>query len=508
MSSFSSFALSPFSQRALVRMNITEPTPIQAGAITPLLEGRDLVGQAMTGSGKTLAFSLPLVERCDPTKAAVQALVLVPTRELAVQVLSVIEELTKERGMRTLLLIGGRAIGPQQSALARGPQIVVGTPGRVLDHLGQGTLNLKDVRYVVLDEADEMLDRGFGPDVERILRFTSRRQMALFSATVPPWVHDVAARYLNDPVKVLIAMAKADRPAIEQIVYDVPQDAKLDALRVLLDERGEGSVLVFGRTKHGVRKLGRQLTALGYPVTALQGNLSQNARDRVMEDFRSGRLPILVATNVAARGLDVLTVERVINYELPENAELFTHRIGRTGRMGRSGEAVTLLSPDEAPKWRQLERDLGRTLTRRAWTFPDGRRPAPAPPLAPERPEPRPSRMIQNRPAARQDAGGFRQAPHRRDTAPRPFALRQGNRPTSGAQAYTSGPTGGAPGYAPASPRRETPEGPRQRDRQPMPAGRAQSPNSRHGGGRRPDSQSGPDASSHQMAEQAGRPRF
>ncbi|GAC1427466.1 MAG: hypothetical protein NVSMB65_00070 [Chloroflexota bacterium] len=379
MPSFSPFALSPAAQRALATMGISAPTPIQEQALPALLAGRDLVGQAVTGSGKTLAFALPLVEACDPARAAAQALVLTPTRELAVQVLSVIEKLARERGLRSTLLIGGRSMLPQQEAIARGVQIIVGTPGRVLDHLRQGTLKLATIRYLVLDEADEMLDRGFGPDVERILSHApQRRQLALFSATIPSWVEDVAGRYLHDPVYVRIPATERDRPAIEQTVYDVPLEGKLDVLRALLDERGPGSVVIFGRTKHGVRRLGRQLTALGYPVTALQGNLSQNARDRVMEDFRSGKLPILVATNVAARGLDVLSVERVINYELPESAELFTHRIGRTGRMGRSGEAITLLSPDEAPKWRQLERTLGRTLTRRSWAFADGKRPAAA----------------------------------------------------------------------------------------------------------------------------------
>ncbi len=247
-------------------------------------------------------------------------------------------------------------------------------------------------------------------------------------------------------LRVDIPATERDRPAITQVVYDVPQDAKLDVLRSLLDERGDGSVVIFGRTKHGVRALGRQLTTLGYPVAALQGNLSQNARDRVMDDFRSGRLPILVATNVAARGMDVLSVERVINYELPESADLFTHRIGRTGRMGRSGEAITLLAPDDAPKWRQLERTLGRSLSRRPWIFPNGLRPARPAALAvpankqsgftettdtrmPRSTGDRPLRQAaMGRPASTRDEMPRRQVSHGRPPAyPAPTSTREGS---------------------------------------------------------------------------------
>jgi superfamily II DNA/RNA helicase len=220
----------------------------------------------------------------------------------------------------------------------------------------------------VLDEADEMLDRGFAPDVERILAHTPRsRQSALFSATLPDWVADIASRHVRDAATIEVDAGTPAPPEIEHVVYDVEPTDKLDVLRTLLDRRGEEAVIVFGRTKHGVKKLAQRLQALGYPAAALQGNLSQNARERVMASFRSGSVPILLATNVAARGLDVPEVGQVINYELPESAEWFTHRVGRTGRMGRAGQAITLLTPDEARKWRQFEKVLDRRLERRPW---------------------------------------------------------------------------------------------------------------------------------------------
>ncbi len=349
-------------------MGIIDPTPIQVQSLPILLTGRDLVGQARTGSGKTLAFAIPMIEKADAAVRAVQALVLVPTRELAQQVGEVVEKLGRANGIRSLCIFGGRAMGPQITAVNSGPQVIIGTPGRVLDLLRQGVLKLDHVNYVILDEADEMLDRGFAPDVERILGFVPRaRQTALFSATVPEWVQGTAAKYLNNPAMVQIDTRPEDVPKIEHVIYDVPEGQKLPVLRVLLDGRGDESVLVFGRTKHGVKKLARQLDALGYPAAALQGNLSQNARDKVMADFRSGRVPILLATNVAARGLDVEHIGMVINYELPETTELLTHRVGRTGRMGREGDAVTLLVPSDEPKWRQLQRSLRARIPRKPW---------------------------------------------------------------------------------------------------------------------------------------------
>lgn len=379
---FTELSLRPETRAAVASMGITVPTPIQAQAIPPLLAGRDVVGQARTGSGKTLAFGLPLVERCDPMVRAVQALVLVPTRELAIQVAGVIGRLAEARQLWLTLLYGGRPLGPEREALLNGAQIIVGTPGRTLDHLWQGNLLAPDLRMLVLDEGDEMLDQGFAPDVERILSMIPEdRQTALFSATVPEWVARVAARHMRNPITLRVDGNTAAPPEIEQVVYELEADAKLSALCTLLDHRGDGPILVFGRTRYGVERLAHQLSRMGYPVAALQGNLSQDARERIMASFRSGKVQILLATNVAARGLDVEGIEGVINYELPESADLFTHRAGRTGRMGRTGVAITLLTPEDAPRWRQIERALGRRLPRQPWPLGDdgGARPQEAP---------------------------------------------------------------------------------------------------------------------------------
>ena len=354
-------------------MGITTPTPIQSQAIPSLLEGRDVIGQARTGSGKTLAFGVPIIERCDPAIRGVQALILTPTRELAIQVASVLEKVAPARQLWVSLVYGGRPLAPEKEELLNGAQIVVGTPGRVLDHLWNGNLPTKDLRIFVLDEGDEMLDQGFAPDIERILSMLPReRQTALFSATVPEWVTKIASRHLTDPVTVRADAEGMAVPEIEQVVYEVHPDDKFGALCTLLDLRGEDPILVFGRTKIGVERLARDLRRKGYPVAALQGNLDQAARERVMGGFRSGQVPILVATNVAARGLDVSGIEAVINYELPESAEMFTHRAGRTGRMGREGVAITFLTPEDGYKFGQIERTLGRRLVRQPW--PNGKR--------------------------------------------------------------------------------------------------------------------------------------
>jgi ATP-dependent RNA helicase DeaD len=369
VTSFDAFPLRPETRAALTAMAVHTPTPIQAAALPKLFAGHDVIGQARTGSGKTLAFALPIVEGIDDRLRSVQALVLVPTRELASQVAGVLRGLHPGRDLRVQLIVGGVALGPQRQALQRGVHVVVGTPGRVLDHLNNGTLRLDRLRLLVLDEADEMLDRGFAPDVERIIAATPReRQTALFSATVPDWVGTMAARHLHSPVSVRVDAHTQPVEHVEHSVYDVPAGGKLAALQALLDARGDGATLVFGRTKHGVKKLARRLESLGYPVVALQGNLSQNARDRVMSEFRSGEAPILIATNVAARGLDVEHVTQVINFELPETAELLTHRVGRTGRMGRSGEAITLLGPEDEVAWKKLVRGLRRHPARRPWS--------------------------------------------------------------------------------------------------------------------------------------------
>ncbi|MFL5625095.1 MAG: DEAD/DEAH box helicase [Ktedonobacteraceae bacterium] len=360
MPSFNDFLLQPATRAVLAHMEITEPTPIQAEAIPALLAGNDLVGQSATGSGKTLAYGIPLVERLARDKRAVQALVLVPTRELAVQVNAVLSKLATGRRLATALLVGGRPYGSQISALRYGSQIVVGTPGRVKDHLERGTLVLSQVRVCVLDEADLMLDIGFAPVVEEILATTpDTRQTALFSATMPDWIAKLEQKFLNNPVKVDITPATGAPSTIEQIAYQVPQEQKMAALCTLLHSTQGESSLIFGRTKFGVEKLGKQLNRLGFTVGTLHGNKSQRAREEVLTAFRRGQVQTLLATNVAARGLDIQGIYQVINYELPESSELFTHRIGRTGRMGRQGKAITLLVPSEVSKWRRMARSLG-----------------------------------------------------------------------------------------------------------------------------------------------------
>ena len=365
MTTFREFQLSASLLKALDAMKIDTPTPIQLASIPPLLERRDVIGQAATGSGKTLAFGLPLVQCTKPGQRTPSALVVVPTRELAQQVGAVLSQLIAGTGGRLVVVYGGRAIGPQIAALRKGVQIVVGTPGRLVDLLQRGALRLDHVRYLVLDEADEMLDHGFARDVERLLGATpNERQTALFSATTPEWVHDVSAKYLHDPVVIELGVDEALVPDIDHVVYEVQSDDKYDVLRRLLDEPATGGTLIFARTKHGVRRMGQRLERSGYRLGVLHGNLSQPQRDRVLRDFRSGKMPVLLATNVAARGLDVLHIERVINYDLPETHDLFTHRVGRTGRMGRAGRAITLLGPADLTKWNKIERGLGRKLPR------------------------------------------------------------------------------------------------------------------------------------------------
>ncbi len=364
MSSFNDFTLQQSTYTVLANMHITEPTPIQTKAIPALLAGNDMVGQAPTGSGKTLAYGIPLVERLSKERVP-QALILVPTRELAVQVNEVISKFATSRRLTTALLVGGRAYAPQLSALRYGSQIIIGTPGRIKDHIDKGSLVLSKIRICILDEADQMLDSGFAPAIEEILETTSAdtRQMALFSATMPDWVEKLKKQFLKNPVNVTIAQPTGADITIEQIAYQVPQAQKIAALCTLLNASEGESSLVFGRTKYGVEKLGKQLNALGFTVGTLHGNKSQSAREAVLTAFRQGRIHTLLATNVAARGLDIKGIYQVINYELPESSDLFTHRIGRTGRMGQAGKAITLLAPAEVAKWRRMARTLGQEVT-------------------------------------------------------------------------------------------------------------------------------------------------
>jgi superfamily II DNA/RNA helicase len=342
---FGGLSLTAQTARALDEMAYHEPTEIQALAIPLLLEGKDVVGQAQTGTGKTAAFGIPMVERIDPEMLVVQALVLAPTRELASQIALELGRIGRRRGVRVAAIYGGASMGGQLRDLARGAQVVVGTPGRILDHLKRGTLSFESVSYLVLDEADRMLDMGFMPDVERILRRTPRsRQTALFSATIPTVIRIIARRHMRDAVTVQVKPEERTVKEVEQVYYEVAERDKPEALRVVLQEQAPERAMVFCRTQIAVDRLTRILRRDGLAVEAIHGSMGQAQRERVLADFRRGAIRLLVATNLAARGLDIPEVSHVINYDIPEEGESYVHRIGRTARMGREGMAITFVA--------------------------------------------------------------------------------------------------------------------------------------------------------------------
>ncbi|HET8631368.1 MAG TPA: DEAD/DEAH box helicase [Thermomicrobiales bacterium] len=349
--------------RAIAELGWTEPMPIQTAVLPHLLAGADVVGQAQTGSGKTGAFGIPLVNMLEHADQ-VGALVLVPTRELCRQVTADLQHLARYTDLRVLALYGGTRMGGQFQALERGVDIVVGTPGRVLDHLGRGTLRVDAVRCVVLDEADEMLDIGFAEDVERILRRTPRaRQTALFSATIPSWVQRLIRRYQRDPVHVAIAPDRATVETVTQRYYDVAERDKLAGFLSLEDEFGrDARLLIFRRMQVGVDRLARDLTREGWMVQALHGGMAQAERTRTIDAFRSGELPVLIATNVAARGLDIPDITHVVNYDIPQNPEEYIHRIGRTARAGKPGVALTFVGEWDQPFLEAIQAQVGDAL--------------------------------------------------------------------------------------------------------------------------------------------------
>lgn len=351
---FAALGLAPELAATLVTLGYEEPTPIQREAIPPLLAGRDLLGQAATGTGKTAAFALPLLQnavRGEPEKNKPRALVLVPTRELAMQVAEAIHKYGKEKHATVLPIYGGQSIGQQLRVLDRGVEVVVATPGRALDHLNRGSLALSDVQMVVLDEADEMLDMGFAEDLEAILgQLPEKHQIALFSATLPPRILAIAKRYLEDPARIMIARERTkagEVPRVRQVAYVVAPGQKPAALGRVLDMEQPTSAIVFCRTRVEVDELCEAMNAHGYRAEALHGGFAQEQRDRVMKRFRGGKTDLLVATDVAARGLDIEHVSHVVNYGVPSDPDDYIHRIGRTGRMGREGVAITFVSPRE-----------------------------------------------------------------------------------------------------------------------------------------------------------------
>lgn len=349
MAEFTTFNLSKPVLDAINKMGFVEATPIQKKTIPLVMAGRDLLGQAQTGTGKTAAFGIPLAEMLPVDAEGVQALVLSPTRELAVQIAEEVHEITLFTGHKVLPVYGGQRIDRQITALKKGVQVVVGTPGRILDHLGRRTLSLASIKLLVLDEADMMLDMGFLPDIRRILRQCGKeRQTLLFSATIPDDIRRIASEYMNNPESVSVVPDTLTLAETEQIFYEVPEDEKIDALMRLLDFEEEGaSAIIFCRTKRNVDKLARKLKARGYDAEGLHGDLTQAQRDQIMQGFREERFAYLVATDVASRGLDISHVTHVINFHVPQDPEAYVHRIGRTGRMGRSGVAITFVTPAE-----------------------------------------------------------------------------------------------------------------------------------------------------------------
>jgi ATP-dependent RNA helicase DeaD len=358
---FGALGLRPEILDSLLALGYEEPTPIQREAIPPLLEGRDLLGQAATGTGKTAAFMLPALERlADADRSTPSILVLAPTRELAVQVSEAAHKYGRRIAARVLPIYGGQPIGRQLRALEQGVDVVVATPGRALDHIQRGTLDLAGLQTVVLDEADEMLDMGFAEDIEAILHATpENRQTVLFSATLPARIDGIARRHLQDPVRIRIEAARpaeGDAPLVRQQVYVVLRAHKAAALGRILDVEAPGAALVFCRTRTEVDQLTETLNGRGYRAEALHGGMDQEQRDRVMGRLRSGTADLLVATDVAARGLDVDLLTHVVNYDVPSAPEAYVHRIGRVGRAGREGVAITLAEPRERRLLENIER--------------------------------------------------------------------------------------------------------------------------------------------------------
>jgi len=362
---FAELDLHPKVLRALTDVGYETPSPIQAATIPPLLAGRNLVGLAQTGTGKTAAFALPVLSQIDMKAKKPQALVLAPTRELALQVSEAFGRYAAHLpGLHVLPVYGGQAYGVQLSALRRGVHVVVGTPGRIMDHLEKGTLDLSELRFLVLDEADEMLNMGFAEDVETILAGTpADKQVALFSATMPAQIRRISKKYLNDPVEVTVKSKSSTSPNITQRYLAVAHHNKVDALTRILEVENFEGMIIFVRTKQATEVLAEKLRARGFSAAAINGDVAQNQRERTIDQLRNAKLDILVATDVAARGLDVERISHVVNYDIPTDTESYVHRIGRTGRAGRAGDALSFVTPREKGLLRAIERTNRTTLT-------------------------------------------------------------------------------------------------------------------------------------------------
>jgi len=356
MTTFNEFGLTEAILRSLGAMGFEEATPVQEKAIPICMEGRDLIGQAHTGTGKTAAFGIPLVEKLEVAEEHIQGVVLTPTRELAVQVAEELNRIGQFKGINTLPIYGGQDINRQIRALRKRPQIIVGTPGRLMDHMRRRTIRLGQVSVVVLDEADEMLNMGFIEDIETILQEVPEdRQTMLFSATIPGPIQSLARRFMRSPEVVRIAARQVTVPAINQSYLEVEDRQKFDVLCRLLDTQSPDRAIVFGRTKRRVDELFEALNKRGYSAEGIHGDLAQSKRDLVMRQFKEGTVEILVATDVAARGLDISGVTHIYNFDIPQDPEGYVHRIGRTGRAGKTGVAVTFVTPREIRHLRVIE---------------------------------------------------------------------------------------------------------------------------------------------------------
>ncbi len=372
MTHFRDLGLSSEVQQALDELGYEEPTPIQEQAIPELLAGHDVIGQAQTGTGKTAAFGLPLLEYLDPSSEEVQAIVLTPTRELCIQVTQAMRAYAEHLPVEIVAVFGGAPIRSQQAQLRAGAQVVVATVGRMMDLMSRHSLVLTAARYVVLDEADEMLDLGFIEDVERILRMCPNgRQTLLFSATIPPPIQRLAESYMYDPVTIRITPKKLTVDAISQAFIEVGAREKAERLIELLRAEEPEQAIIFCRTKIGATRLDRTLRDRGLDVKALHGDMSQGSRDGVMIAFKDHRVRLLVATDIAARGLDIEHVTHVINYDVPDSSEVYVHRIGRTGRVGRTGRAITLVTPSQRGEIDRIERDVKTSIGE--WEAPEER---------------------------------------------------------------------------------------------------------------------------------------
>jgi ATP-dependent RNA helicase RhlE len=363
---FNTFSFHPQINAGITKIGYDTPTPIQSRTIPPILAGSDVLGLAQTGTGKTAAFVLPMLQRLmKGQRGKLRALILAPTRELAEQTHVAIKELGGQTGLRSISIYGGVSAIPQKNRLRNGVDIVVACPGRLLDLKNQGAVDLRNIEILVLDEADHMFDMGFLPDVKRIISaIPEKRQTLLFSATMPAKVHDLVTKIMDHPVTIEIDIAKPI-DAIDHAIYPVDQVQKLDLLLHLLAEHRSNQVLVFTRTKRRASKLAVQLSQAGVSSTSIQGNLSQSKRQAAMNAFRKGKIKVLVATDIAARGIDVMEVSHVINYDVPDTADAYTHRTGRTGRMDQTGTAFSLVTQEDLPMVHSIERTLGKGLERR-----------------------------------------------------------------------------------------------------------------------------------------------